>query len=257
MPIFLVDLTNNDPAIGLKKRKIMKDPLENLCEDGCTDANITLMKTVAQLGMRIIAESGHLPTIAVMRVPTEGEETKDSVIVIPAPMDAPPEFEEQQKDLFMEAVRYLAHEKDANGVAIVSECWQPPTDNTDEIQALFAKYGRISEMPGKREGILLMLNDKQQRVFASYAMERDNNGQISKIKLTKAEVGNHKTMSGRMFRSFYTAEDISRPDFAQRTELSKRLAQNMFGEMENLSGEKSSPFETNEKTQETPGYRYN
>lgn len=158
-----------------------------------------------------LAQQGRVPLQAmILTNPQDGSEP--GLIMLACPL-----LEDQEtKKMFMETVRYMAHQERSETVGILMEAWTAPEMSNDEFAKMIEQHGSISKMPGAGEAACVMVNSDAGDHQASMMIGRDEDGNIidlSDIKIVTAKEGD---MRGMMMHSRYAPEEIADPSFHQR-----------------------------------------
>jgi len=132
-------------------------------------------------------------------------------------MLACPVLEDQEtKKMFMETVRYMAHQERSETVAILMEAWTAPEMSNEKYAEMIAQYGSISKMPGAGEAACVMVNSKDGNHQANMTIIRDEDGNITDLSDIKIITPKDGDMRGMMMHSRYLPEEIADPSFDQR-----------------------------------------
>lgn len=80
----------------------------------------------------------------------------DTIVTVPAVFES-----DKDKDYIALMVRQLVQLHEAESVMMVSEMWMlPETVSNEEGRALYAKYGSVSNMPQKVEGVIVTIETR-------------------------------------------------------------------------------------------------
>jgi len=189
-----------------------KNVPEAMIKAGLSEEQAKFAYSTLMHGSFQIASHGSVPLQA-MILKKGAESERDAMMMLACPEVG----DDTTKDMFMETVRFMAHQENASSVALLMEAWTMPANKTqEEINELITKYGSISAMPDKREAICVMGNTEEGKFQIEAPIERDSDGNLTELAKLKIHTEKDGEMSGRMIYTRYTDEDIADPKFSER-----------------------------------------
>lgn len=201
----------------------MRNNIEKtMAEKGMSEQQVKLAYTAIMQASYQISEGGFVPLQAMIVTEDETEDEDNLNVIL-----CPEVKNDQTKDMFMETIRFISHTQKAKCVALVMEVWIQPKDKTpEEMEELKAQYQSISQMPGRREAICIIVSENNNKFQIDAVIERDSNDQITNISELNIVSEEEGKMSGRMARLEYTNEDILAKGFNRRLQILQKMQEN-------------------------------